>query len=59
MTSATDTKVYDGTPLTNDTITVTGDGFIEGEGATYQVTGSQTVAGSSKNTFTYSLMMEH
>ena len=55
MTSATDTKVYDGTPLTNDTITVTGDGFIEGEGATYQVTGSQTVAGSSKNTFTYSL----
>ena len=55
MISATDTKVYDGTPLTNDTITVTGDGFIEGEGATYQVTGSQTVAGSSKNTFTYSL----
>ena len=55
MTSATDSKVYDGTALTNDTVTVTGDGFIEGEGATYTVTGSQTVAGSSPNTFTYAL----
>ena len=55
MTSATDSKTYDGTPLTNDTVTVTGDGFAEGEGATYDVTGSQTNVGSSKNTFTYAL----
>ncbi len=55
LTSATDSKTYDGTPLTNETVTVTGDGFVEGEGATYDVTGSQTLAGSSKNTFTYKL----
>lgn len=51
ITSASDSKYYDGTPLTNKTITVTGDGFVEGEGATYNVTGSQTEVGSSKNTF--------
>ena len=47
MTSASDEKQYDGTPLTNGTVTVTGDGFAEGEGAAYNVTGSQTVFGSS------------
>jgi len=55
MTSADDEKVYDGTPLTNDEITVTGDGFIEGEGVTYDVTGSQRDVGSSDNSFTYEL----
>ena len=55
LTSATDTKVYDGTALTNDTVTVGGDGFAEGEGATYNVTGSQTLVGQSENTFTYTL----
>ena len=55
MTSADDEKVYDGTPLTNDEITVTGDGFIEGEGVTYDVTGSQLDVGSSDNSFTYKL----
>lgn len=55
LTSADDEKVYDGTPLTNDKVTVTGDGFIEGEGATYDVTGSQLDVGSSDNTFTYEL----
>ena len=55
MTSANDEKPYDGEPLTNDTVTVTGDGFIEGEGATYAVTGTQTDAGESDNTFTYTL----
>ena len=53
MTSGSDEKVYDGTPLTKDEVTVTGDGFIEGEGATYDVTGSQLDVGSSDNTFTY------
>ncbi len=61
MTSATDTKVYNGTPLTNDAVTVsefnaeTGEGFIEGEGATYDVTGTITNVGSVDNAFTYSL----
>ena len=55
LTSASDRKEYDGTPLTNDKITVGGDGFVEGEGATYNVTGSQTLTGSSPNTFTYVL----
>ena len=55
LTSATDSKVYDGTALTNDTVTVGGDGFADGEGAAYDVTGSQTVVGESDNTFTYTL----
>ena len=55
LTSGSGEKVYDGTPLTNDTVTVGGDGFAEGEGATYDVTGSQTDVGESDNTFTYTL----
>ena len=41
--------------MTNGEVTVSEDGFAEGEGATYNVTGSQTVVGSSANTFTYTL----
>ena len=56
LTSASDEKVYDGTALTNGTVTVGGaDGFADGEGATYDVTGSQTDVGESDNTFTYTL----
>ena len=55
LTSATDEKVYDGQPLTNSTVTVSGDGFVNGEGATYDVTGTQTAVGYSNNTFTYTL----
>ena len=55
LTSATDTKVYNGTALTNDTVAVSGDGFVEGEGAVYTVTGTQTNVGTSNNTFTYTL----
>ena len=55
LTSATDSKEYDGTPLTNDEVTVGGDGFAAGEGASYAVTGSQTLVGSSQNYFTYKL----
>ena len=36
-------------------MTVDGDGFAEGEGATYTVTGTQTEVGSSANTFSYTL----
>ena len=55
LTSASDSKAYDGTALTNQKVTVGGDGFAEGESASYDVTGSQTYVGSSKNTFTYTL----
>ena len=55
LTSATDNKVYDKTALVNKKVDVTGDGFATGEGATYDVTGSQTEKGSSDNTFTYTL----
>ena len=55
LTSATDSKTYDRKPLTNDNVAVGGDGFAEGEGAVYNVTGSQTEAGFSNNTFSYEL----
>ena len=55
MTSGDATKPWDDTPLTNATVTVTGDGFVEGEGANYTVTGSRTELGASDNTFTYTL----
>ena len=55
LTSATDSKSYDKTPLIKKEVTVGGDGFVKEEGATYNVTGSQTEKGTSKNTFTYEL----
>ena len=55
LTSADGEKTYDGTPLTNSKVTVSGDGFVDGEGAAYAVTGKQTDAGSSDNNFTYTL----
>ena len=55
LTSASASKPYDGTPLTKDTVTVGGDDFANGEGATYNVTGSQTEVGKSDNEFTYEL----
>ena len=55
LTSGSGEKVYDGTALTNDTVTVGADGFADGEGAAYDVTGSRTDVGESDNTFTYTL----
>ena len=55
LTSASDSKVYDGTALTKKEVTVSGDGFADGEGAEYNVTGTQTNVGKSNNTFTYTL----
>ena len=55
LTSATVNKVYDGSALTNTSITVSGDGFVEGEGASYEVTGTQTEVGNSANAFEYKL----
>ena len=55
LTSASDSKVYDGNALTNGEVTVSGDGFAKNEGATYNVTGTQTNVGESTNTFSYTL----
>ena len=55
LTSKSDTKVYDGTPLTAHEVAVGGDGFVDGEGATYAFTGEQIAVGTSENTFTYNL----
>ena len=58
LTSVDGEKAYDGTALTKNAqtdVTVSGDGFADGEGATYSITGSQTEIGSSPNVFTYML----
>ena len=55
LTSATVSKVYDGSALTNTSIAVSGDGFVEGEGASYEITGTQTEVGNSANAFEYKL----
>lgn len=59
MTSADGSKVYDGSALTKNKVTESEDGFVKDDGATYNVTGSQTETGSSKNTFTYTLMLAY
>ena len=55
LTSESASKVYDGMPLTKHEVKVTGDGFADGEGATYNVTGTITNVGTTDNTFTYTL----
>ena len=54
LTSGDASKTYDGTPLANETVTVDGDGFAPGEGATFS-TASLTDAGTAPNTITYTL----
>ena len=55
LTSASGSKEYDGKPLTNHEVTVGeatwNTGWADGEGATYDVTGSQKIVGSSENAF--------
>ena len=55
LTSADAERVYDGNALENASVSVTGDGFANGEGASYTVTGTRTLPGISENTFTYTL----
>ena len=52
VTSATDSKVYDGTALTKHEATVTAGSLVEGESFGYDFTGEQTAVGTSDNTFT-------
>lgn len=53
LKSGSDTKTYDGAALTKKEVTVTSGSFVPGEGLDYNVTGSQTEVGTSKNTYTY------
>ena len=55
LTSGTASKIYDGEYLTCNKVEVGGDGFVEGEGATYDVTGKRKDIGWSYNDFTYTL----
>lgn len=55
ITSGNASKMYDGTPLTKHEVTYGGDNFAAGEGADITYTGSQTIVGSSENTFTFEL----
>ena len=55
LTSGSASKAFDGTALINNNVTVDGDGFVDGEGASYNVTGSQTNVGDSENAFVYTL----
>lgn len=55
ITSGSATKMYDGIPLTKQEVTYGGDNFVAGEGVDITYTGSQTIVGSSDNTFTFNL----
>ena len=52
VTSATDSKVYDGVALTKHKAMVTAGSLVEGESFGYDFTGEQTAVGTSDNTFT-------
>jgi len=54
LTSASQTKDFDGTVLKNNKVTIGGeDGFVAGEGVTTYVTGNITKPGTVDNAFTY------
>ena len=53
LTTGSDEKAYDGTPLTKAGVTVSGDEFVDGEVSDIKATGSRTDAGTSKNTLSY------
>ena len=53
LTSASDSKPYDGTPLTKPDVTVGGDGFVAGEVTNIRATGTITDVGTVTNTIEY------
>ncbi|MBE6918097.1 MAG: VWA domain-containing protein [Ruminococcaceae bacterium] len=55
LTSGSGSKMYNGTALKVESVAVTGDGFVAGEGADYSNFASITNVGSVDNTFTYTL----
>lgn len=54
LTSESATKAYDGTPLTRPVVTVTGDGFVDGEVSDIKATG--TVINSSEGEVTNTIV---
>lgn len=55
LTSGTTSRKYDGTALSNNTVTVSGSGWLSGKEATYSDFATITDKGSKKNAFTYTL----
>ena len=53
ITSQSATKTYDGLALTRPAVTITGDGFVPGELAKAEATGSITYVGSTPNAIQY------
>ena len=53
ITSQSATKTYDGSALTRPAVTITGDGFVPGELAKAEATGSITKVGSTPNAIQY------
>ena len=53
ITSQSATKTYDGSALTRPAVSITGDGFVPGELAKAEATGSITYVGSTPNTIQY------
>ena len=53
LTSQSATKTYDGSALTRPAVTITGDGFVPGELAKAEATGSITNVGSTPNAIQY------
>lgn len=53
ITSQSATKTYDGSALTRPAVTITGDGFVPGELAKAEATGSITNVGSTPNAIQY------
>lgn len=53
ITSQSATKTYDGSALTRPAVTITGDGFVPGELAKAEATGSITNVGSTPNAIRY------
>ena len=61
LVSASDEKVYDGTPLVRNEqsdVTIGGEGLADTDKLTFNITGSQTYVGSSDNEFTYTFSKE-
>jgi len=55
LTSDSAEHPYTGRQVTGDNVTIGGDGFAEGEGAVFEVTGTRTIVGTGENEFTYIL----
>ncbi len=53
LTSSSVTREYNGTELTAPDVTVTGDGFVQGEVSDIKATGAITEVGSVENSITY------